>query len=311
MAIPKYDELYNEILEFLADGAEHSSKEMYDSISDALGLTDEERAEQVPSNTMSRITNHITWARSYLKHAGLITYPKRGTYAITELGRGALSSGKVIDNAYLNQFESFRQFRNRSSAPAAQQEAAAGEYRRRLRATSDESTPDEKLAEALALINRRLADELLDEIMKLSDKAFERFVLDLMGAMGYGAADGSAEQTSFSGDEGIDGIIMEDKLGFDLIYIQVKHYAADHAVGRPEIQAFVGAIAGRNGKGLFVTTSTFSKPARDYAAQQHIVLIDGEKLASLMIEYGFGVSTRKVYKIQALDTDLFNGYLEE
>lgn len=110
---------------------------------------------------------------------------------------------------------------------------------------------------------------------------------------------------------GIDGIIMEDKLGFDLIYIQVKHYAADHAVGRPGIQAFVGAIAGRNGKGLFVTTSKFSKPARDYAAQQHIVLIDGEKLASLMIEHGFGVSTRKVYKIQALDTDLFNGYLEE
>lgn len=307
MAIPKYDDLYGAVLEFLADGLEHASKEMANPISDAFGLTDEERAERLPSQRQATIANRIGWARTYLKKAGLIISPRRGVFAITELGRTALSSGEVIDNAYLNQFESFRRFCDGPVSSAVQQEDVANAPH----ATSDESTPNEKLAEALTLINKQLADELLEEIMKLTDKAFERFVLDLMNAMGYGAADGSAEQTPFSGDEGIDGIIMEDKLGFDLIYIQVKHYAADHAVGRPEIQAFVGAIAGRNGKGLFVTTSKFSKPARDYAAQQHIVLIDGEKLASLMIEYGFGVSTRKVYKIQALDTDLFNGYLEE
>ena len=307
MAISKYDDLYGAVLEFLADGLEHASKEMTNPISDAFGLTDEERAEQLPSQRQATIANRIGWARTYLKKAGLIISPRRGVFAITELGRTALLSGEVIDNAYLNQFESFKRFCDGPVSPAVQQEDVANAPH----ATSDESTPNEKLAEALTLINKQLADELLEEIMKLSDKAFERFVLDLMNAMGYGAADGSAEQTPFSGDEGIDGIIMEDKLGFDLIYIQVKHYAADHAVGRPEIQAFVGAIAGRNGKGLFVTTSKFSKPARDYAAQQHIVLIDGEKLASLMIEYGFGVSTRKVYKIQALDTDLFNGYLEE
>ena len=147
--------------------------------------------------------------------------------------------------------------------------------------------------------------------MGISDKSFERFVLDLMTSMGYGSVDYGTQVTPYVGDEGIDGIIMEDKLGFDLIYVQAKHYAENHLVGRPEVQAFVGAIAGRNGKGLFVTTSKFSDSSIRYAKQQHIVLIDGEALAKLMIEYDFGVSTRKVYKVKTVDSELFNTYREE
>lgn len=133
---------------------------------------------------------------------------------------------------------------------------------------TQDSTPDEALAEALRQISEQLTNDLLDEMMKISDKAFEQFVLDLMASMGYGSVDNASQVTPFSGDEGIDGIIMEDKLGFGLIYVQAKHYANDHTVGRPDIQAFVGAIAGRDGKGLFVTTSKFSKQAREYAERK-------------------------------------------
>lgn len=307
MSIPKYDDLYEAVLTFLSDGNEHSSNEMTGQIADVFNLTPEERSEQFPSQRQTTIANRIGWARTYLKKAGLISSPRRGVFAITDLGTAALASGAKIDNSYLNQFDSFKLFSDRSfdHSDKTQTHSASPSS-----SSASESTPDETLGKALQLINKQLADALLDEIMKLSDKAFERFVLDLMNAMGYGAVDGATEQTPYSGDEGIDGIIMEDKLGFNLIYVQAKHYSPDHSVGRPEIQAFVGAIAGRNGKGLFVTTSKFSRPACDYANHQHIVLIDGEKLTQLMIEHGFGVSTRKVYKVQPIDTDLFNSYCD-
>lgn len=309
MPIPKYNEFYGAVLNFLSDGMEHSSREMIGPISDAFSLTAEERAEKLPSQRQTAVSNRISWARTYLKKAGLIASPKRGVFVITDRGLAALASGEEIGYGYLPQFESFRDFvgradedtegRNQAGVPSDSIPDAEG------------STPDEALAGALAEINRQLSDDLLDEIMKISDQAFEQFVLDLMTSMGYGSVDNATQVTPFAGDEGIDGIIMEDKLGFDLIYVQAKHYAPDHTVGRPDIQAFVGAIAGRDGKGLFVTTSKFSKQAREYAERQHIVLIDGQRLAELMIEHDFGVSTRKVYKVKTVDTDLFNGYLEE
>lgn len=309
MPIPKYNEFYGAVLNFLSDGLEHTSREMIGPISDAFSLTAEERAEKLPSQTQTAVSNRISWARTYLKKAGLIASPKRGVFVITDLGRTALASGEEIGYDYLSQFKSFRDFVGLTDAcidnnnrPGTQSSAPSD---------AKEHTPDEALAEALVEINKQLTDDLLDEVMKISDQAFEQFVLDLMTSMGYGSVDTATQVTPFAGDEGIDGIIMEDKLGFDLIYVQAKHYAPDRTVGRPDIQAFVGAIAGRDGKGLFVTTSKFSKQAREYAERQHIVLIDGQRLAELMIEHDFGVSTRKVYKVKTVDTDLFNGYLEE
>jgi len=164
--------------------------------------------------------------------------------------------------------------------------------------------------EAFKKINRSLQDELLNEVMKLSPRAFEKLALDLMAKMGYGTFENSARTTSVTNDEGIDGVIMEDKLGFDLIYVQAKKWDEDHTVGRPEVQAFVGAIAGKGGKGLFVTTSKFSKQAIEYAAKQHIILIDGEKLTGYMIEYNFGVSEKKIFTIKGIDTDTFNDYVD-
>lgn len=309
MPIPKYNEFYGAVLNFLSDGLEHTSREMIGPISDAFSLTAEERAEKLPSQTQTAVSNRISWARTYLKKAGLIASPKRGVFVITDLGRTALASGEEIGYDYLSQFKSFRDFvgltdagNDNNNQPGTQSGAPSD---------VKEHTPDEALAEALVEINKQLTDDLLDEVMKISDQAFEQFVLDLMTSMGYGSVDTATQATPFAGDEGIDGIIMEDKLGFDLIYVQAKHYAPDRTVGRPDIQAFVGAIAGRDGKGLFVTTSKFSKQAREYAERQHIVLIDGQRLAELMIEHDFGVSTRKVYKVKTVDTDLFNGYLEE
>ena len=147
--------------------------------------------------------------------------------------------------------------------------------------------------------------------MKLSPIAFEQMILDLMSKMGYGTFANASRTTPMTGDEGIDGIIMQDKLGFDLIYIQAKQWKADRSVGRPEIQAFVGAIAGKSGKGLFITTSKFSKQALDYASNQHIILIDGDKLTNHMIENNFGVSIKKTFEIKSVDMDIFNDYQDE
>ena len=176
---------------------------------------------------------------------------------------------------------------------------------------NDDETPDDAFEDAFRKINKSLSDDLLSEIMKLTPEAFEKMVLDLMRKMGYGTFENAAHTTAITGDEGIDGIIMEDKLGFDLIYIQAKRWGDDHTVGRPEVQAFVGAIAGKGGKGLFVTTSKFSKQAVDYAKNQHIILLDGEKLTNFMIEHNFGVSTKKVFEIKVIDTDVFNDYKDE
>ena len=158
---------------------------------------------------------------------------------------------------------------------------------------------------------KNVTKDLYHKMNCLPSEAFEKMVLDLMRKMGYGTFENAAHTTAVTGDEGIDGIIMEDKLGFDLIYIQAKRWGEDHTVGRPEVQAFVGAIAGKGGKGLFVTTSKFSKQAVEYAKNQHIILLDGEKLTNFMIEHNFGVSTKKVFEIKVIDSDVFNDYKDE
>ena len=172
-------------------------------------------------------------------------------------------------------------------------------------------TPDDQLEDAYKQINASLASDLLSEVLKISPYTFEKLVVDLLSKMGYGTVAYGSHATVASGDDGIDGVIMEDKLGFSLIYMQAKEWAPDRVVGQPDIQSFVGAIAGKHGDGLFVTTAKFSQKAKDYANTHHIILIDGERLAKLMIEYNFCVSTRKTFEIKAIDTDALAEYQDE
>lgn len=298
MGVPKYFEMHKPLLQFLSDGHTHSLKGIKEFMIQFFRLTDADVSELLPSGRQTYFSNRVGWARTYLKKAGLIDSPAKGMFCITPEGKKVvLEDPPVIDNNYLMRYDSFKAF----TQPADSQMHTAQNK-------DDSETPDDALENAFNKINQSLADDILAEVMKLSPTAFEKMVLDLMAKMGYGTFANAATTTSITGDEGIDGIIMEDKLGFDLIYIQVKHWSTDHLVGRPDIQAFVGAIAGKGGKGLFVTTSKFTKQAADYAKNQHIILMDGEKLAHNMIEHNFGVSTRKIFEIKALDSDLFEDY---
>ena len=302
MAIPKYNEMYREFLQCLADQKPHSSKELKDFIADRFSVSSEERQTLLPSGRQTVFDNRVGWARTYLKKAGLVDTIKRGFYQITDTGKKILDSNPaVIDNTLLEQFESFREFMHQQNAPA--QPDANKEQR--------SQTPQDTLDSAYSQMNEALADDLLTEILKQSPDFFEKLVVKLLENMGYGGtvADAGAV-TGKPGDEGIDGIIREDKLGFSLIYIQAKRWDRDHVIGRPEIQKFVGALAGQGAnKGLFITTSQFSKEARVYANRQHttkVVLVDGQSLAKYMIEYNLGVSTEAVYQIKRIDSDFFS-----
>lgn len=309
MAVPKYYEMQKPILVCLADGGSHNIKELRTYVAKHFQLKPEDMEELSPNGKHNLFGNRISWACTYLKKAELIESVSRATFVITDEGRKVVQDDPpVIDDKYLIKYESFRQFKEsgRQTAPdIAQIEAQeCGESD----STLDDSTPDDELESALELINRTLIDDLLAEVMRLTPIAFERLVLDLMARMGYGTFENAATMTAATGDEGIDGIIMQDKLGFDLIYVQAKRWGPEHIVGRPEVQAFVGAIAGRSGKGLFVTTSRFTRQAEEYARARHVVLMDGERLARCMMEYNFGVVTRRTLEVKAIDATMFENY---
>lgn len=302
MSIPKYYEMHKPFLEFLKDGNKYSLKDLKLKMAEYFNLDDNDLAELLPSGRQTIFTNRIGWARTYLKKAGLIDSPARAMFLITQQGQAVLADNpQIIDNEYLMRFDSFREFQNITdpdSNVGINTESSQG------------ITPDDIFEESFRKINNSLADELLSEVSKISPRAFEQMAIDLLSQMGYGAFENAGRTTAISGDEGIDGIIMEDKLGFNLIYIQAKKWDIDRTVGRPDVQNFVGAISGKGGKGLFVTTAKFSKQAIDYANHQHIILIDGQKFTKLMIEHNFGVSTKKTFEIKVIDTDLFNDYSE-
>ena len=292
MALPKYNELYQPVLSILSDGKVWPIRKVWEKAGDLLRISPEDMAMTLPSGGMGVFVNRIGWARTYLKKAGLIDSPKRGFVQITEEGRKALEEGVEITNSYLMRYPSFAEFQNRTvpqDKPEEVQEVS--------------ETPQETLDRVYKTINSELAEELLSEIMRQSPGFFETLVVDLMKAMGYG--DGFV--TKASGDDGIDGIIHEDKLGFNLIYIQAKRWNPSVSIGKPEIQKFAGAMMGppKIEKGLFITTARFSQGARAYGEAQHIILVDGQKLTELMIEYGLGVTTQKTYLIKRVDSDYF------
>ncbi len=299
MALPKYNDLYRVLLTVLQDGQQHSMKDVRNSIAQMLHLTEEDISETL-SNGSTVYAGRVGWAKTYLKKAEMIESSQRGYISITSAGRALLASNEPITNAVLarssSAFCEFYQHKVSDDASTAPTPAEAHE--------ETPETPQETFERVYTLINDQLADDLLTEVLNQSPAFFEQLVVDLMKAMNYG----EGFVTKYSGDDGIDGIIHEDKLGFNLIYIQAKRWKPDVTIGKPELQKFAGAMMGppKVEKGLFITTAKFSPKAKDYANAQHIILVDGKKLTELMIEHGVGVSTQKAYLIKRVDSDYFS-----
>ena len=300
MAVPKFYEFFQPILECLKNNQGFSLKEFAEFSISYFKLTNEEMLETTSSGKHTKVYDRCSWAKTYLSKAGLIEGSAKTGFSITKLGLEALNSGKKIDVNYLKQFDSFLEF----------QQIDKSEINKENDKTNIilDETPNETFEESFKEINKKLQSDLLAEVMKLSPIAFEHFVLALLRSMGYGVDENSIQTTSSTRDNGIDGIILQDKLGFDKIYVQTKQYS-DTPVGRPAIQEFVGAIHRLGNKGLFVTTSKFTKDAVEYAKDNNIILLDGDKLTKYMIEYNFGVSVKQTFEIKEIDSDLFDDYL--
>ena len=307
MAVPKYNEFFSPVLRALEDGQIKRALEIRKYALNYLNVSEEDRKQMLPSNTQRLVDNRATWAITYLCKANLIERVAKGKYKITNTGIQVLHEKKDhVELKDLYQFDSFRQFINTDTMSEEKKDVSKPSVLEDLQ----EGTPQDNLNASMEQINKELSANLLSEIMERSPAFFEKMVVQLLLKMGYGSALEDGFVTGCSGDEGIDGIIREDKLGFSSIYIQAKRWAEDKAIGRPEIQKFVGALAGQGAqKGLFITTGTFTKEARSYVEKQlstKVVLVDGKKLTKLMIEYNLGVSVETVYTIKKIDTDFFS-----
>lgn len=300
--IPDYQTLMFPVLKSVADGKEHKFREIADSIAKNFGLTEEELGCLLPSGNQSIFDNRVGWAKTYLKKACLIEYKGKGVLKITERGKQVLKdSPQKIDNKFLKQYDEFNEFQNKVNPKEEKQETET-DYKNQ--------TPEELIETAFHDFQKSLAEELLDKIRNVSPSFFEKLVVALLVKMGYGGSIKDAGQAiGRTGDEGIDGIIKEDKLGLDVIYIQAKRWKENNVIGRPEIQKFVGALAGQGAKkGVFITASSFTKEALDYKPMNDtkVILIDGMKLANLMIEYNLGVAQLHCYELKKLDNDYFD-----
>lgn len=312
MAVPKYDELMGPVLKALSREQTLTARALRSRIAALLSLTEEDLAEMLPSQRQPTFVNRVHWAVTYLKKSGLISSPGRGAYSITPRGAAALAeTSGVITNQYLMKFAEYREFiRGSSDVPTVSPGSALPDTPS-VPTSQDGQTPQDVIGSAIERINRSLSDDLLAEIMQKSPAFFEHLVVELLVRMGYGGTlEDAGTVVGRSGDEGIDGIIREDKLGFSSIYIQAKRWDPASSIGRPEVQKFVGALAGQGAtKGLFITTAQFTKDAVAFIERQHttrIVLVDGAKLTRLMIEYDLGVSTQNVFAIKKIDSDYFD-----
>jgi len=298
MTIPDYQTLMLPLLQFLADGKEHVIAEAIDDLSDKYGLSAAERQQLLPSGKQSVIRNRVGWARTYMKQAGLIEYVRRGCFRISERGKKVLSEKPDrIDVHYLERFPEFISFRERRNKETGED----------LPSETAVETPEEALDLAYQHLRTDLETELLQQVKGASPSFFERLVVELLVKMGYGGnLQDAGRAVGQAGDGGVDGIIKEDRLGLDAIYIQAKRW--DSTVGRPEIQKFAGVLQGhRARKGAFITTGTFSKDAVEFVdrIESKIVLIDGPTLAKLMVDHDVGVSTVEKYEVKRIDFDYF------
>jgi len=290
------------LLEAVSDGMEHPIREIVESLAHRLGLSESDRRQLLPSGKQEIFVNRVAWAKTHLKMAGLLEFPRRGLFKITPLGLELLSkSPDRIDLKVLRQQPGYLEARGGIKTESRDNNLSqdSGE---------NPDTPEEQIESASLAMRRSLGGEIISKLKISTPAFFENLVVELLVAMGYGGSRKDAGQAiGRSGDEGIDGIIKEDRLGLDTIYIQAKRWA--QTVGRPEIQKFAGALQGfRAKKGIFITTSEFSREAVDYASriENRIVLIDGEMLWNLMIDFGIGVSTAAIYEIKKIDNDYFD-----
>jgi len=306
MAIPDFQSFFYPFLKLSSDKKEHSLSEVRDYMTEFFQLTEEDKSEKVPSGTQSKFDNRIYWTKSYFIKAKLINQTKRAHFVITD--RGLTFYTKFTDSITINDLRVFDEFKEFSQGANHEGEATNSSEKAET-PISENKTPLEKLEESYLFIHKELANELLDKIKSNSWQFFEDLVVDLMVKMGYGGSRNKAGQSiKRTNDEGIDGIINEDKLGLDVIYLQAKKWTNEGGIGRPEIQKFVGALHGQRAKkGVFITTSSFSKTAYEYdkSIDPKVILIDGETLANLMIEYGLGTSTVESYHVKKIDLDYF------
>ena len=297
MTIPHFQAITLPLLKYIGDQKEHSLRECIDALSDEFKLKTEERRALLPSGQQPIFRNRVGWARTYMKKAGLIESTRRGYMRITERGLSILEQKPTkIDLNILSQFKEFKEFK-----------AIKREKYNRDELNEKEQTPEEILETTFQTLTNDLANDLLQQIKVSPPSLFEQIVVDLLVKMGYGGSRKDAgEAVGKTGDEGIDGIIKEDTLGLDIIYIQAKRW--ENTVSRPEIQKFAGALQGKHArKGIFITTSNFSKEAYSFAAgiETKIILIDGTELTKLMIEHNIGVSTSVKFVTRKIDMDYF------
>ena len=304
MAIPDYQTLMLPVLKLAADGGEHKFSHAVELLAGEFSLSTKERNELLPSGSQAVFNNRVGWARSYLKQAGLLSSPKRGFFTLTPKGAALLAKNpERVDISILEQYPEFLEFRNRKK------DKGENEKPEETSAVSASSqTPEDALASAYSTLRKDLESEILSSVKEASPSFFERLVVDLLVRMGYGGnRQDAGKALGKSGDGGIDGIINEDRLGLDVIFIQAKRW--EGTVGRPEIQKFAGALQGQRArKGVFITTSSFTKEAQEYASliESKIILIDGDHLSRLMAEHNVGVSTVGQYEVKKLDSDYFN-----
>lgn len=299
MAVPDFQSFFKPLLEIAADKKEHSMKEARELISKNMNLSEADLKELLPSGTQTKYDNRIAWAKSYFVQAKVLEAPRRAYFRITDRGLELLKkSYNRIDIKILNQYPEFVEFHTMKAASSTdngQQD------------TLHLETPEETLQKAYQNIRSDLAAEILEKIKSNSPQFFERLVVDIMISLGYGGSRADAGKSiGQSGDEGIDGIIKEDRLGLDVIYLQAKRW--DGTVGRPEVQKFVGALHGKRAKkGVFITTGRFSDDALRYveSIDPKVILIDGRTLTELIIDHGLGTSTTAKYEIKRIDTDYF------
>jgi restriction system protein len=298
MPVPDYQQFMLPVLRLHADGAEHNTPDAMTAAIEAFRLSPEDIREKLPSG-QARLVNRVAWARIYLTRAGLLESVKRGVYRITERGRSVLAERPTtINNQYLKRFPEFLAFSKKQNQRDEEEEQAP---------EAAKKTPREQLEDSFRFMQENLAQDLLSRVRDCTPAFFEQLVIDLLVAMGYGGSRSDAAQVvGGTGDGGIDGTIKQDKLGLDVVYVQAKRWV--DTVSRPRIQEFAGALAGKRAhKGVFITTSRFSRDASEYAnaIATKIVLIDGAQLAELMIEHNIGVASEAAYVLKRIDSDYF------
>lgn len=312
MSIPDFQALMLPFLRLAANGNERRFRDAVEQLAVEFKLSDEERSTMLPSGSAPMFDNRVGWAKTYLKQAGLIDATRRGYFRITPRGVELLGTHPIqIDISTLEKYQEFRAFRSRRSEErdVLQLDFPASSSAQILPSAAPEATPEELFSQAYQRLRSNLEAEVLEQVKAATPAFFERLVIDLLVAMGYGGSRQDAgNAVGRSGDGGIDGIIKEDKLGLDVIYVQAKRW--EGTVGRPEIQKFAGALQGqRASKGVFITTSGFSREAHEYAAiiSSKIILIGGEQLAVLMVDHNVGVSPVSRFEIKRVDSDYFEG----